>query len=168
MVCWRVISQGLPHFLLILLTAMEALLEYGYIGLFIGSFLAATVVPFSSDILLMGMLLAGGEPIVTVAIATIGNWLGGLTSYWLGWLGKTEWLERWFGVKRETIERHKAKVERFGAWLALLTWLPFIGDIFAIVLGFYKAPFWPSAVWMFVGKCGRFIVWALLKIYFVA
>ncbi|MBE6202697.1 MAG: DedA family protein [Rikenellaceae bacterium] len=147
---------------------MEALLEYGYIGLFIGSFLAATVVPFSSDVLLVGMLLAGGDPIITVAVATIGNWLGGLTSYWLGWLGKTEWLERWFRVKRETIERHKAKVERWGAWLALLTWTPFVGDVFAIVLGFYKAPFWPSALWMFVGKCGRFIVWALLKIYLVA
>lgn len=144
---------------------MEALLEYGYIGLFLGSFLAATVVPFSSDVLLVGMLFAGGEPILTVTIATIGNWLGGLTSYWLGWLGKTEWLERWFRVKPETIERHKSKVERWGAWLALLTWLPIVGDLFAIVLGFYKAPFWPSALWMFVGKCGRFVIWALLKIY---
>ena len=78
---------------------MESLLEYGYIGLFIGAFLAATVFPFSSDVLLVGMLAAGGEPITTVTVATIGNWLGGLTSYWVGWLGKLEWLERWFRVK---------------------------------------------------------------------
>lgn len=143
---------------------MEALLEYGYIGLFIGSFLAATVFPFSSDVLLVGMLLAGGEPVTTVAVATMGNWLGGLTSYWVGWLGKLEWLERWFRVKAETIARHKAKVERWGAALALMTWLPFVGDLFAIVLGFYKARFVPSALWMFVGKCGRFVVWALLYI----
>ena len=141
---------------------MESLLDYGLIGLFIGSFLAATVVPFSSDLLVIGMLALGGDPVLTIAVATLGNWLGGLTSYWLGWLGKLEWLERWFRVKRETIERQKERVERWGAWLALLTWLPFAGDIFAVVLGFYKVRFLPSALWMLVGKCGRFIVWALL------
>lgn len=144
---------------------MEALLEYGYIGLFIGSFLAATVVPFSSDVLVVGMLAMGGNATSIIIVATIGNWLGGLTSYWIGWLGKTEWLERWFRVKRETIEKYKASVARWGSWLALLTWLPFVGDVFAIVLGFFKARFLPSALWMLVGKGGRFVVWAILYFY---
>ena len=144
---------------------MEALIEYGYIGLFIGSFLAATIFPFSSDVLLVAMLVAGGDVATTVVVATAGNWLGGLTSYWLGWLGKLEWLERWLRVKHETIERHRTRVERWGAALALMTWLPFVGDVFAVVLGFYKAKFLPSALWMLVGKGGRFIVWALLYVY---
>ena len=144
---------------------MESLLEYGYLGLFIGSFLAATIFPFSSDVLLVGMLLAGGNPVATVIVGTLGNWLGGLTSYWIGWLSKLDWLERWFRVKRETIERHKARVERWGAALALMTWLPFVGDVFAVVLGFYKAKFLPSALWMLVGKGGRFIVWTLLYVW---
>ena len=144
---------------------MEALIEYGYIGLFIGSFLAATIFPFSSDVLLVAMLVAGGDVVTTVVVATAGNWLGGLTSYWLGWLGKLEWLERWLRVKHETIERHRTRVERWGAALALMTWLPFVGDVFAVVLGFYKAKFLPSALWMLVGKGGRFIVWALLYVY---
>ncbi len=147
---------------------MESLLEYGYIGLFIGSFLAATIFPFSSDILLVGMLAAGGEPATTVLVATIGNWLGGVTSYWVGWLGRLEWLEKWFGVKHSTIERHRAKVERWGPLLALMTWLPFVGDIFAIVLGFYKARFVESAVWMLVGKCARFVIWAFIVGAFTA
>ena len=142
---------------------MEALLDYGYIGLFFGSLLAATIFPFSSDVLLLGMLLAGGDPIVTVTVATLGNWMGGLVGYWLGWLGKLEWLERWFKVKHSTIERHRAKAERWGSLLALLTWTPIVGDIFAIVLGFYKVSFWPTALWMLVGKCGRYICWALLE-----
>ena len=145
---------------------MESLLDYGYLGLFLGSFLAATIFPFSSDVLLLGMLALGGSPVVTIAVSTAGNWLGGLTSYWGGWLGKLEWLERWFRVSHATIERHRAKVERWGAALALLTWVPFVGDVFAVVLGFYKAPFLPSALWMFVGKCGRFIVWALIVVCF--
>ena len=68
-----------------------------------------------------------------------------------GYLGKTEWLERWFRIKPETVYRYKERVERWGAWLALLTWVPFIGDVFAVVLGFFKARFWPSAWWMLVG-----------------
>ena len=67
---------------------MEWLLNLGYFGLFVGSFVAATVVPFSSDVLLVGMLAAGGNIWLSVAVATLGNWLGGLTSYGLGWLGK--------------------------------------------------------------------------------
>ena len=63
---------------------MDWLLELGYIGLFVGSFLASTVVPFSADVLLIGMLAAGGSPWVVIAVATIGNFLGGLTSYGIG------------------------------------------------------------------------------------
>jgi membrane protein YqaA with SNARE-associated domain len=146
---------------------MESLLEYGYIGLFIGAFLEATVFPFSSDVLLVGMLAAGGEPITTVTVATIGNWLGGLTSYWVGWLGKLEWLERWFRVKHETIVKHKRLVDKWGPLLALVSWIPFIGDVFAIVLGFYKAKFWPTAWWLFVGKFLRYVCEAILIYYVV-
>ena len=53
---------------------MEALLDWGYIGLFVGSFVAATVVPFSSDVLLVGMLAAGGNVWLSVLVATVGNW----------------------------------------------------------------------------------------------
>lgn len=141
---------------------MEQLLEYGYAGLFVGAFLAATLLPFSSDVLLVAMLAAGGNPLTTIGVATAGNWLGGLTSYGVGYLGKTEWLERWFRIKTETVYRYKERVERWGAWLALLTWVPLVGDLFAVALGFFKARFWPSAWWMLVGKCGRFVAWAAI------
>lgn len=141
---------------------MENLIEYGYLGLFLGSFLAATIFPFSSDVLLVAMLAAGGDAFTTIAVATAGNWLGGLTSYGIGYLGKTEWLERWFRIKPETVYRYKERVAKWGAWLALLTWVPFIGDVFAVVLGFFKARFWPSAWFMLIGKCLRFIAWAVI------
>ena len=144
---------------------MEWLLNLGYFGLFVGSFVAATVVPFSSDVLLVGMLAAGGNIWLSVAVATLGNWLGGLTSYGLGWLGKWEWIERYMKVKHETPIKHKDKIDRFGTWLALLTWLPFVGDVFAIALGFYKVDFRKSALLMLIGKGARFVGWALLFIW---
>lgn len=144
---------------------MEWLLDLGYVGLFVGAFVAATVVPFSSDVLLVGMLAVGGNVWGCVAVATAGNFLGGLTSYWLGWLGRWEWIERYLRVKHETLVRHRAKVDRYGAWLALMTWLPFVGDVFAVALGFYRVDFKKSALLMLIGKGARFVMWALLYLW---
>ena len=82
---------------------MDTLVSLGYWGLFIGSFLASTVIPMSADVLLVGVLTLGGNVWRCLAIATVGNWLGGLTSYWIGWLGRWDWIERWFKVKREKL-----------------------------------------------------------------
>ncbi|MBQ0015778.1 MAG: DedA family protein [Bacteroidales bacterium] len=133
---------------------------WGLVGLFIGSFLAATVVPFSSDALMVGMLLAGGNPVYCLLVATIGNWLGGLTSFGIGWLGRWQWIERWFKVKRETLQKQQARISKYGAWLALLTWLPIVGDVFAIALGFYHCPPIKCGIYMLVGKFIRFAIWS--------
>ncbi|MBR2351914.1 MAG: DedA family protein [Alistipes sp.] len=143
---------------------MDWLMELGYWGLFVGSFLAATVVPFSADVLMVGMLVAGGEMWVVVAVATLGNFIGGLTSYAIGRAGRWEWIER-LGVSRERLERQQANIRRFGAPIALLSWVPFVGDVFAVALGFYRVRFVPMAVYMFIGKCARFVMWAFIYYY---
>ena len=91
---------------------MDTLVSLGYWGLFIGSFLASTVIPMSADVLLVGVLTLGGNVWGCLAIATVGNWLGGLTSYWIGWLGRWDWIERWFKVKREKLERTRGSLRR--------------------------------------------------------
>ena len=144
---------------------VNLLLDLGYLGLFVGSFLAATIVPFSADVLLIGMLVAGGSPWLVIGVATAGNFLGGLTSYGIGRIGKWEWIEK-LGVKPETLEKQKAKVDRWGAWLALLSWVPFVGDVFAVALGFYRSKFVPSAIFMLIGKAGRFVMWYLIYTLF--
>ncbi len=144
---------------------MEGLLELGYFGLFIGAMLSATIIPFSSDFLLMGMLLAGGDIVTTVIVATVGNWAGGMISYAMGYAGKWQWIEKWFKVKQETLEKQKTKVDKYGSLLAFLSWLPFVGDLFAIALGFYKVSPKLSAIFMFIGKLSRFVLWAILYYY---
>ena len=67
---------------------MDFLTEWGLFGLFISSFLSATVIPFSSEFVLSFMILNGFDIYLTILIATIGNWLGGLSSYLIGRLGK--------------------------------------------------------------------------------
>lgn len=141
---------------------MEWLLDLGYFGLFIGALLAATIIPFSSDFLLIGMLAAGGNVVLTVIVASLGNWAGGMISYWMGHAGRWEWIERWFKVKRETLEKQKTRIDRWGAWLAFLSWLPLVGDLFALGLGFYKVNPWQVALFMLIGKTARFVGWAVV------
>lgn len=142
---------------------MDWLIEWGYIGLFIGAVIGATIFPFSSEVILLALLThPDTDPYLAIGCATVGNWLGGLTSYYVGYLGRWDWMERYLGVKRKTLEAQREKVRRWGAWLALMTWTPFIGDVLAVALGFYRADFRQSALFMLIGKGGRFIVWTML------
>ncbi len=137
---------------------MEFLVEYGYIGLFLGSMLAATLIPMSSDVLLVALLTTGAGPITAVAAAALGNWAGGMLSYGLGRLGKLSWLR----MSEEKVEKQRARIEKWGAWLAFFTWLPLIGDVMAVGLGFYRIDLPRVAVFMLLGKSARYIMWAVL------
>ena len=138
--------------------------DWGLIGLFVSTFLAATVVPFSSDAIYIGVLAAGFNPVAVLVVGTLGNWLGGVTTYFIGRVARWEWIERLFKVKRETLDRQKALIDRWGVWIALISWVPFIGDVIVIALGFYKTPAVPTLLLLLIGKLLRFIVWTLFFI----
>ena len=141
---------------------MFGLEELGLLGLFLGNILAATIVPFSSDALYIAVLAASGQTVPCFIVATLGNWLGSLITYGMGRLGKWEWLEKWFKVKRETLEKQKRYVDRYGVWLSLIAWVPIIGDVLVLALGFYKTPAGWTSILLLVGKGLRFLAWTLL------
>ncbi len=142
---------------------MEWLVEWGYLGLFISAIIGATVFPLSSEVVLLALLLQPTtNPYIAISCATLGNWIGGMSSYYLGYLGRWDWIERYLGVKREKLEAQSTRIKRWGALLALMSWAPFIGDILAVALGFYRVDLKKSAVYMFIGKGARFVIWALL------
>ena len=134
----------------------------GLLGLFIGTFLAATILPFSSDALYIAVLAATKDTAGCLLVGTLGNWLGSVVTYWMGWIGRWEWIEKWFKVKRETLEKQKVKIDKYGVWLALLAWIPIIGDVIAIALGFYRTRPWATMFLLFVGKFARFLLWNLI------
>ena len=141
---------------------MGGLEGLGLTGLFIGTFLAATIFPFSSDALYLAVLAATGNPAGCLLVGTLGNWLGSVATYWLGWAGKWEWIEKWFKVKPETLQKQKEKIDRYGVWLALTAWIPFIGDVIAIALGFYRTRPGLTIVFLFIGKFVRFLAWNMI------
>jgi membrane protein YqaA with SNARE-associated domain len=144
---------------------MEFFLTWGYFGLFLGSFLAATILPFSSEILVTGMLFTGASPINVLVTATAGNWLGSLSTYGIGWLGKWEWIEKWFKISHEKIAGQQEKIKKYGSLLAFLVWVPVIGDIFALALGFYKINFPKCCIFMLIGKFLRFFIYITMFDY---
>jgi len=144
---------------------MDYYIELGYWGLFVASFLAATVIPLSSEIVLSVLIAKGYDFGASLAVVTIGNWLGGLSSYALGYIGNWQTLERYFGVKKSKVVRVKKYVEQWGSPLAFLCWLPLVGDVFAVGLGFFKVRFPPVALWMLVGKMLRYAIWGVLTLW---
>jgi membrane protein YqaA with SNARE-associated domain len=136
-----------------------------YAGLFAASFLAATLLPFSSEVLLVALLLADHHPVPCVITATLGNTLGGMSSYGLGYLGKMVWIERYLRVEAEQIQRLRQHIARFGSLLAFLSWLPVVGDVMAVALGFFKVRPLGVALYMFVGKAFRYMLIALYTLY---
>lgn len=137
---------------------MAEYFELGFLALFAASFIAATILPFSSEALLLGILMAGYNPTACLIIATAGNWLGGLTNYYLGYLGKWEALEKWFNTKKEKVLNYKNVANKYGSLLALLSWVPIIGDLLAIALGFFRVKAIPVFLFMLVGKAARYAV----------
>ena len=133
----------------------------GLLGLFLGCALAATVVPFSSEALFTAALLLDYKWWVVVLVAATGNTLGGIVNYVMGLLVKWDWLERWFHLKREKLDAVSSKVERYGVWAALFTWLPMVGDVIAIALGLMRVSPWKTAVLMFIGKAARYVAVAV-------
>ena len=84
---------------------IQLMTDWGYIGMLLTAFLAGSLIPFSSELVLTGLLSLGLNPIGILIAATIGNTMGGMTCYWLGSLGKMEWIEKYFHIK----EKHVSK-----------------------------------------------------------
>lgn len=147
---------------------METFVEWGYIGLFIASFLGATIIPFSSELVLSLLIIKGYDFNLSLLVATTGNWLGGLSSYFLGRLGKWSTLEKYFRLKKEKIVKFKTNIDKWGSLLAFFCWLPIIGDPIAVGLGFFRTNYLLVAIWMFIGKLIRYIVWAFVTYWGVS
>jgi membrane protein YqaA with SNARE-associated domain len=131
-------------------------ISLGFFGLFIITFLSATVLPLSSEFFLYLMFANGYDPIVCVVIATIGNSLGGFTNYGIGRLGKLNWLKR-IGMNQEKIDKHSIRVQKYGYWLAFISWVPFIGDPLLVALGYFRSPFLKVAILTVLGKLLRYL-----------
>lgn len=137
---------------------LDGLAEYGLWGLLLASFLAATVLPFSSEVVLAALIAAGVDATQCIIFATIGNSLGGATCYYLGMLGKMDWLERWLKIKPEKILKMQQWLENKGALMGFFSFVPAVGDVILVALGFMRANTTITLTSMTIGKLARYIL----------
>ena len=132
-----------------------ALPQFGLSTVFVVSFVSATLLPLGSEPAVFGLVKLN-PPLFwpAIAVATVGNTLGGALTWWMGW-GAEQAYER--VAQRSPSGRAMQWLARFGPKACLLAWLPVVGDPLCAVAGWLKLPFWPCVAWMALGKLLRYI-----------
>jgi membrane protein YqaA with SNARE-associated domain len=128
-----------------------------YLLLFVSAFLAATILPFYSEVVLFALLQAGGDPVSLVLVATLGNTLGAAVNWVMGRYLLHFQDRRWFYFKQDQIEKAQAWYGRYGLWSLLLAWLPLGGDALTFIAGIMKVRLWLFLVLVGAGKAGRYV-----------
>ena len=130
---------------------------FSCLSLFATSFLAATVLPFSSEFLLWTLLAQGGSPWLLISIASLGNTLGAALNWYLGRYLLRFQDRRWFYFRADELARMQLRFQRYGLFSLLFSWLPLIGDAIPCVAGIMRVNFWIMIALVGTGKTLRYL-----------
>lgn len=130
-----------------------------YLSLFGWSFLAASLIPVASEPALVAMVLRTRETLLPVAVASMGNYLGAVTTYLLAGVLARRVAERW---RKPAGARAAGLMRRYGPPALLLSWVPVVGDGIVAAAGVARVPFWPFSLWVLLGKVSRYAAVAWL------
>jgi membrane protein YqaA with SNARE-associated domain len=131
--------------------------EYSTLGLFLSAFLSSTILPGSSEVVLIVLATQGDLSLwILLVVATAGNTLGGMSSWALGWF-----IGWWYPLTELSKPAQRLAVERVRYWgspVLLLSWVPFIGDPLCIAAGWVRITWVGALVFMGIGKACRYAV----------
>ena len=122
----------------------------------VSALIAGSIVPFSSEAVLGLLLIAGYDSWGCVFSATLGNWLGGVTCYYIGYLGKTEWIHTYLKIPEEKLSKMQRFLKGKGSLFGFFVFIPVIGDIMIVALGLLRANPLGTLLSMMVGKFSRY------------
>ena len=143
--------------------ALMALPKYGLSTVFVVAIVSATLLPLGSEFAVIGLVKLNPDLFwPAIAVATVGNTLGGMITWWMGYGAELAY-ER-VAHKRVQV-RALQYLERFGPKACLLSWLPGVGDPLCAVAGWLKMPLWPCTMYMAIGKFGRYVVMTALLLW---
>jgi len=133
-------------------------------GLFLAAFGAATILPFQSEVVFVGLQLAGTASLLwLVVVASVGNTLGAVVNYVMGRGIERFRHRRWFPVNAAQLARAQRWYARWGVWTLLMSWAP-LGDAFTVIAGVMRTPPWLFLALVTIAKTGRYIVLAWLTV----
>jgi membrane protein YqaA with SNARE-associated domain len=130
-----------------------------YLSLFIVSLLAATILPFSSELTLAGLMATSNyENSFLLIVASFGNVLGSIINWALGFYTRNLTSKKWFPFKETKIERSSKWFTKFGKWSLLFAWVPIIGDPLTLVAGLLRVRFLDFIILVAIGKVSRYLI----------
>jgi membrane protein YqaA with SNARE-associated domain len=130
-----------------------------YLSLFSISFLAATVLPFSSELTLAGLISTSNyDNLILLVVASFGNVLGSVFNWSLGFYSRNLSTKKWFPFKKTQIERSSKWFSKFGKWSLLFAWLPIVGDPLTFVAGLLRVRFLDFIILVAIGKVSRYLI----------
>ena len=130
-----------------------------YLSLFVISFLAATILPFSSELTLAGLIATSNyDNLLLLIVASIGNTLGSVVNWALGFYSRNLTTKKWFPFKETQIERSSKWFSKFGKFSLLFAWVPIIGDPLTLVAGLLRVRFLDFLILVMIGKISRYLV----------
>ena len=137
---------------------IQLLTEYGYLGMLAAAFLAGSFFPFSSELVMVGLMAAGLDPLLLVVYGTVGNVLGSVFNYGVGYMGRIDWIEKYLHVRKEALERTRQFLAGRGAWMGILACRPILGSVVTIVLGLMRANMTITFISITIGKFLRYLL----------
>jgi Predicted membrane protein len=139
----------------------DFLFNYGYYSLFISALLAASLIPLSPEILIAMMVNTHNFWGILI-VATVGSFIGSVTTYTLGYWGVQKILGKFEIISPENYEKGLRRFKKYGAWSLLFISIPIIGDAFAFIAGAVRYNFKNFSILVIIGKFVRFLLVLLL------
>jgi membrane protein YqaA with SNARE-associated domain len=143
---------------------MDYFTELSYLGLFVSAFLAATILPLSSEVVLGALLLKGLSPTALVMIATVGNVLGSLTNYALGYWASLGVIKKWLNLSENAFFRAEQRFKKYGMLSLCFAWVPVIGDPLTVISGILRISLFWFVLLVTIGKLVRYVVVSYLTL----
>ena len=141
---------------------MDAIIDfltgYGYTGMLLAAFLAGSFFPFSSEMVMAGLMATGLDPLKLAFFGTVGNVLGSALNYGVGRMGKVEWFEKYLHVKQKDLDRAERFMAGRGAWMGFFAFLPLLGSAITILLGLMRSNVVITFIAITLGKIFRYII----------
>ena len=130
-----------------------------YLSLFSISFLAATILPFSSELTLAGLIATSNyDNLLLLIVASFGNTLGSVVNWALGFYSRNLTTKKWFPFNETQIERSSKWFSKFGKWSLLFAWVPVIGDPLTFAAGLLRVRFLDFIILVAIGKVSRYLI----------
>lgn len=138
---------------------VDFLVQYGYLGMFVAAFIAGSVFPFSSELVLGALLKLGDLSTFPLFVAaTLGNVGGSMFNYGVGRMGKPEWRDKLMPKDPAKRERQERLIQKYGAWAGVLCFIPILGSAIAVMMGYMRFNPWLSLFTIFIGKSVRYAI----------